>query len=175
MEKELVKKARKGDKKAFEELILYYHKDLYKIAKVRLINEEDINDAIQETIIAAYQSISKLINISKFKAWLIQILINCCNSIYKKRKRENNISYELIDADNYLCENCEFGSDLDFYNIISSLNLDERTIIILYYVDGYSTIEISKILNMNNNTVRSKLLRAKNKIKDNLKEVFEHE
>lgn len=175
MEKELVKQTKKGNKQAFEELILLYHKDLYKIAKVRLFIEEDINDAIQETIISAYQSISSLHNISKFKYWLIKILINKCNEICRKRKRENNISFELVEADKYVSQNYNIESDLEFYNIIECLNLDERTILILYYVEGYKPKEIAKILHINGNTVRSKLLRGKNKIKNNLKEFFEYE
>lgn len=175
MENKLVRQAKQGNKQAFEELILLYHKDLYKIAKVRLFIEEDINDVIQETIISAYQSINSLHNLSKFKSWLIKILINKCNEIYRRKQRENSVSFESIEADKYLYQNYKIESDLEFYNIIECLNLDERTILILYYVEGYKPKEISKILNINCNTVRSKLLRAKNKVKDNLKEAFEHE
>ena len=175
MENQLVKQAKKGDKHAFEELILLYHKDLYKIAKVRLITEEDINDAIQETIISAYQSINSLHNISKFKSWLIKILVNKTNEIYRKKKVENNISFESIEADKYVTQTYDIESDLEFYNIIECLNIDERTILILYYVEGYKLKEISKILHINSNTVRSKLLRSKKKIKNNIKEIFEYE
>lgn len=175
MENELVKQAKKGNKQAFEKLILLYHKDLYKIAKVRLLLEEDINDAIQETIILAYQSINSLYNISKFKAWLIKILINKCNEICRKKKRENNISFESIEADKYVSQYYNLESDLEFYNILECLNIDERTILVLYYVEGYKPKEIAKILHINCNTIRSKLLRSKNKIKNNLKEVFEYE
>lgn len=57
---ELVKKARKGDKKAFTMLILEIKNELYKIAKTRITNEADIDDAIQETMIETYKSIKKL-------------------------------------------------------------------------------------------------------------------
>ena len=171
----VVKKAKNGDKQAFEKLILYYQIDLYKIAKAYLLVEDDINDAIQETIISAYQSIKLLTNISKFKSWIIKILINKCNEIYRKKKRENCISYETINTDKYLYENSIADSDLEFYNIIKCLNTEERTILILYYVEGYTPKEIAKILNINSNTIRSKILRAKNKIKNNSKEIFEYE
>ena len=57
---ELVNKARKGDKKAFTMLILEIKNELYKIAKTRITNEADIDDAIQETMIETYKSIKKL-------------------------------------------------------------------------------------------------------------------
>ncbi len=83
---QLIKKAQKGNKDAFNELMLYYEKDLYNIAKSRLYNEDDVCDAVQETILIAYQSIGKLLNPSKFKLWLIKILINECNKVYKNQK-----------------------------------------------------------------------------------------
>ena len=57
---ELVKKAKIGDKDAFSTLILLLEKDLYKIAKMRLKDDEDVYDAVQETILIAFKSIKKL-------------------------------------------------------------------------------------------------------------------
>ena len=68
---DLVKKAKQGDKQAFTELILAIKMDLYKIAKARLRNDEDVYDVIQETMIIAFNSIKKLKNVDSFKAWII--------------------------------------------------------------------------------------------------------
>ena len=73
------KKAQKGDEESFTKLILYIKNDLYKIAKTRITEEEDIQDAVQETMIETYNSIRKLKDIKKFKLWTIKILINKCN------------------------------------------------------------------------------------------------
>ena len=78
---ELVKRAQQGDKEAFTELILLLKADLYKIAKTRIKNDEDIYDAIQETMIVAFKSIKKLKKIESFKPWIIKILINTCNTV----------------------------------------------------------------------------------------------
>ena len=161
MEKELVKQAKKGNKKAFEEIILHYQNDLYRIAKTRFNDEEDINDAIQETIISAYESIGKLFNTDKIKSWLITILINKCNHIYKQKQKNNFISYENINAERYVSSLDKNDSDLEFNNLINLLNDDEKTIIVLYYAEGYKTKEIAKILKMKESTVRNKILRAK--------------
>lgn len=172
MEKELIKRAKKGDKVAFEKIILYYQNDLYKIAKTRLRENDDIDDAIQETIISAYKSIHSLINISKFKSWLITILINKCNYIYKQKKKNNNISYEAIQASQcILQETSKVNLNIEFENLMSLLNDDEKTILVLYYYEGYKTKEIAKILKMNESTVRNKISRAKKKIEKDLKEV----
>lgn len=162
----LVKKAKDGDKEAFSELIKYYQKDLYNIAKCRLHNEDDICDAVQETILNAYSHITTLINPYKFKSWLIKILINECNKIYLKYK---NNYIEISDEQN-LCNKDISNSNIEFLDLVNKLNSDEKEIFILHYKEGYSTKEISKILNINQNTIRSKISRGKEKIKNSLKE-----
>lgn len=169
---ELVKKAKRGNKDAFEKLIIYYQNDLYKIAKTRLRENDDIDDAIQETIISAYQSINKLFNVSKFKAWLITILINKCNYIYKQKEKNKSVSYDYIEAEKHISQRLEFESSTDFDSLMNLLNQDEKTILVLYYYEGYKLKEIARILKIKDSTVRSKILRAKKKIKNNLEEVF---
>ena len=167
MTNKLVKMAKNGNKEAFNQLIIHYQNDLYRIAKSRLYNEDDVCDAIQETILTAYQSIDKLVKTSSFKAWLIKILINNCNKIYQTNKNSTSLFTE-----NDLSLSYGLESNLEFLNLMNSLSIDERTIFILYYQDGYSTKEISKILDINHNTVRSKMLRAKSKLENILKEVL---
>lgn len=60
--------------------------ELYKIAKTRLKNDDDIYDAIQETMLIAFKSIKRLKQVQSFKTWIIKILINRSNSMYEKRK-----------------------------------------------------------------------------------------
>ena len=82
---ELILMAQAGDEDAFTKMILYIKDDLYKIAKTRIANETDIEDAIQETMIETYKSIKKLNDPNKFKKWVIKILINKCNRIYRRK------------------------------------------------------------------------------------------
>ena len=84
---ELVERAKKDEEEAFNELIMLLKNDMYLIAKSKLKSEDDIADAIQETILSCYNNLRKLRNNSLFKNWLIKILINECNKIYKKKKK----------------------------------------------------------------------------------------
>ena len=88
---ELVERAKNKDKDAFSELIMNVKKELYLVAKLKLKNEDDISDAIQETLLKSYKNIRKLKNNNMFKTWIIKILINECKIIYK-RKRHNSVS-----------------------------------------------------------------------------------
>ena len=161
---ELVKKAKKGNNEAFTTLILSIQKDLYKIARMRLSSQEDINDAVQETIINAFSSISSLKKPKYFKTWIIRILINECNKIYKSKSRyQDELKEDYVLATRDELNNKE--NELDFETLISNLNYDERMIITLFYLENLKAKEIASILNIKESTIKVKLLRARKKLK----------
>lgn len=165
---ELIIKSKNGDSEAFTLLIQNIQNDLYRIAKTRLNNESDIGDAIQDTMINAFKHIKNLKDNSIFKSWIIKILINECNKFYKKKRNNKNITdkieNELIyNNSDYSIQNT--NSKIDFELLIEELNYDERLVVTLYYNNNFSYNEISKILNINIGTVKSKLSRAKEKVK----------
>lgn len=164
--KELVERAKNYDEQAFDELILSMEKEMYLIAKSRLRNEEDIADAIQETILSCYKNIHKLKHNELFSSWTIRILINKCNDIYKKRKKQeislDKEYIEMMDNPN------AHESNISFFMIIRNLSEEEKTILTMYYYFQYTTKEISKILKIKENTIKSKIVRAKNKLRNEL-------
>ena len=164
---ELIKQAKCGNEKAFIELIDGIKIDLYKIARTRLIVNDDIEDAVQETMIEAFNSLKTLRNNNLFKKWIIKILINKCNKIYKKRK--NNISYEELEAEKFVADNSTDNviSNLEFDNMLKPLNYDEKISVVLYYLEDYTTKDIAKVLKVSENTIKSRLRRAKLKMKEN--------
>lgn len=166
---ELVERAKNEDSDAFTNLILNIERDLYCIARSKIDNENDIEDIMQETMIIAFLNIKKLKNNSFFKTWVIRILINNCNKFYKRKKHKS------IDEDEEIKKIGSVEMDLsniEFKDFISFLNEDERIILTLYYYLGYTTKEISKILNKREGTICSKISRAKIKIKEKYKGEF---
>ncbi|MGL4875496.1 MAG: RNA polymerase sigma factor [Clostridium sp.] len=158
-EKSKVCLAIKGNEKAFVSLIRENKLLMYKIAYGMLGKECDIDDAIQETILKAFKNIKGLREEKNFKAWLVAILINEC----KKIMRKNNkiiLMNESIDVgsfeDKYL--------NIDIINSIEKLDIESREIVILHYFEGLKQEEISEKLNLNGNTVRTKISRAKKKL-----------
>lgn len=164
---ELVEKAKKKDDEAFNELIMKMEKEMYLIARTRLKNEDDIADSIQETILSCYKNLRKLKDNLSFKSWLIKILINECNNIYRKKARKN-ISLDDDDnkIDNYI--KTEDEQNIGFEILIKDLDAEEQLILTLYYYSKYTTKEISKILKRNENTIKSKIIRARNKLRNQL-------
>jgi len=121
---------------------------------------------VQNTIVKAFINIKKLNNSKYFKTWIIRILINECNNIYKLKNEKifeeyNEVNISAISKDyiNDLIEN------IDFFELMKNLNLEERTIITLFYSEDLPIKEISKILEIPKSTVTTKLSRARNKLK----------
>lgn len=165
---ELVKKSQEGNEEAFTSLIISIESELYKIAKMRLQCDDDVNEAVQETIIQSFNSIKKLKHPQYFKTWIIRILINNCNTIYKKLKRNN--SYLLdnleVESEQYSYNEEREINKLDFFILIKILNYKERIATILYYLENLTTKEIARILREPESTIRNRLCRALKKLKD---------
>ncbi len=161
-----VKRAKKGNKEAFSNLINVNKASMYRVAKSILRIEEDVEDAVSEAILKAYKGIKNLKDESFFKTWLIRIVINESNNIYKKRGREipveKNIFMNFETIDTY--------KDLTLYNAINSLEEDLRTTTILFYFEDIKYKDIAKLLNIKEGTVKSRLSRAKEKLYKILKE-----
>lgn len=160
----LIEKAKKGNEEAFTEAIIFLEKDLYKIARTRFSSEDDICEVVQETIILAYKNIKKLKRNEFFKTWIIKILINNCNKLYRKKLKRQEIcefSDEILEK-NYNKNDYEVVIEkLDFEILIKNLNYNERITLILYYMENFTTTEIGKILKEPDSTIRNRISRAK--------------
>lgn len=164
---DLIEKAKCGSVEAFTEIVLIIEKELYKIAKNKLKNEEDALDAIQNTLMYAYKAIRNLKHNNYFKTWIIKILINECNKIYIRI----NIERKLVSTKNEYYSDDSIDEKLNFIAICKNLNEEEKRIIFLYYNEKYTDKEIGKLLSLNKNSVKTKRHRAKNKIKKYIKTI----
>lgn len=92
----LIKKVKQQDKAAFLQLMEQQEKDLYRIAKAILKNDEDVADAMQETAQTCWEKIGTLKKEEYFKTWLTRILINHCNAICRKRKKARRLGAKVF-------------------------------------------------------------------------------
>ncbi|KAJ51111.1 RNA polymerase sigma-70 factor (ECF subfamily) [Clostridium tetanomorphum] len=161
---EEVKLAQKGNKDSFIKLIRNYEKYFYSVSKSILDNDEDCADAIQETILNCYKNIGNLKHPEYFKAWFAKSLINNCYKILKVNKKVVPLN-ESIEQ----CSNCKDYELIELKEVINCLDKDLRYLIHLYYFDDVSVKTISKILQIPEGTVKSRLSRGRLKIFNSLK------
>ncbi|WP_397538590.1 sigma-70 family RNA polymerase sigma factor [Rummeliibacillus pycnus] len=163
----LVKKARKGDDTAFEELICLYEDQLYRTAYLYVQNKEDALDVVQETVYKAYLSLAQLKKPHYFKTWLIRILIHNANELLRKKKKvvkfEDTSKYETIEESTNQTNQTE--QNLDLKAAIHQLDESYQTAIILYYYHDLSIHQIAWHMNVPEGTVKTYLHRARNSLK----------
>lgn len=171
-ELELIEKCKDSDTNAFENLILIYEAKIYNLCFYILKNKEDALDASQEVCIKIYKSISKFKGDSKFSTWVYRVTYNTCIDHVKKRK--DDIPYDdFINSENNMenkidgiIESRELKHEIK--SCIMKLNEDFRTIVILRDIDGLSYQEIATILKIEVGTVKSRLSRARDTLKNEL-------
>lgn len=162
LEKErLIKEAKKGSVDAFSKLYEEIYKELYKFALYILNSQQDAEDVVSETVIAAFEGIKGLRDVNLFKPWIFKILTNKCK---KNIKRKSKKIIELNYGEDVYIQNIDEKYDLK--EAFNKLKEEERIIISLSTFGGYKSNEIAEMLNLNANTVRSKQSRAFSKLKD---------
>ncbi|HQD11544.1 MAG TPA: sigma-70 family RNA polymerase sigma factor [Chitinophagales bacterium] len=167
----------------FESELLPHADALYNFAYHLTYNEEDANDLVQETFMKAFRFMSLYEKGTNAKAWLFKILKNAfINEYRKKAKQPTKVDYEDIiayqDADEDkggvaydLREDIFDGMMGDEITIaLNRLPIDFKTVILLCDIEGFSYEEIAKIIDIPIGTVRSRLHRARNMLKESLKE-----
>lgn len=154
--------AQNGDEQAFERLINMMKFKLYKTAMSILKNDNDTCDALQETLISAYANLKNLNDIKQFSSWIIRILINKCYDILRKNKKISYINQKLQIEDVGFYERYKIESELE--SILVKIDEDLKIVVVLYYYDDLSIMEIANILNIPEGTVKSRLSRARKKL-----------
>ena len=163
-----VRRAQAGDAGAFAELYSLVYKDLYRIALLNLNNQHDASDVVSDTVLEAYTSISKLRDEKAFKAWIIKILTVKIKNKRKEYKEINNFREDVDDLSD--AEEAAVSKEIDFGSIevmegFKQLSEEERMVLSLSVVSGSKSEEIARMFGTNANTVRSKVERAKARLK----------
>ncbi len=157
----LIKKAKSGDPDAFVELMEQNKLSMYKTAVAILHNDADAADAMQDAILLCWKNISKLRQEKFFKTWLTRILINSCKDLIRKN---GNVVY-LESYDNVDTGTDESLSNQNVKESFEGLSKNYKLVLTLYYNQGLTIKEISKLLDMKENTVKTRLSRGREEFK----------
>jgi len=179
VEKELIRRAKKGDLSAFEDLISGYEKKVYNTVYRFFNNSEDAMDITQEIFIKVFTSLHSFRENASFSTWLYRIAVNTCIDFLRKKKNETlPIKDELIVENDskhssytplpeMFVEKQELKHAL--LKAINSLPEEQRICVILRDIQGFSYTEISEILMCSLGTIKSRLNRGRRALREKLK------
>ncbi len=177
----LIKSAQKGDVDAFNRLVLAYQHQVFNLAYRIMGEEAAASDATQEAFISAYNHL-KSFRGGSFKSWLLRIVTNACYDDLRRRKRrpatsledllnddDGDVEFDLpspTDGPETIVQRHEMAVLLQMG--ITTLPDDQRIVLVLSDVQGLSYEEIAEMTNSNLGTVKSRLSRARLKLREYL-------
>ena len=138
-------------------------KSLYRVAKSILKNDADCADAIQNAVLKAFDKIGTLKQESFFRTWLTRILIYECYQIMRAQK-------EQVPYEEYMEKQEDSLGYSEVFHTLMELDEMYRVPFTLHYIEGYSTKEIAKILDISISNVKTRLSRARAKLQERLEE-----
>ena len=151
------------NKQEFTRRVLAVENKLYRISCGMLRNPQDRMDAVQEATIKAWANVHRLRREEYFETWLTRILINECHNLQNARK--NIVQLECLPE-----QGAYEGNNKPLRDAILALEMQLRLPVLLYYMEGYKLREIAQILDIPEGTVKTRLTRAKKKLKSLLEE-----
>ena len=154
--------------KYLEKMIEKYSNMIYRLALVRTKTKENSEDVYQEVFLRLARKMPNFESEEHEKAWLIRVTINCSKNLLNSKflKNTTELKEEIV---------FETKERHDIYYAVQQLPLKYRTVIHLHYYENYKINEISRILGIKENTVKSHLARAKDKLKNAMEGGIEDE
>jgi RNA polymerase sigma-70 factor (ECF subfamily) len=182
-DQELVERVQRGDKRAFDMLVLKYQHKIFGLISRYIHDSHEIQDVAQEAFIKAYRALPRFRGDSAFYTWLYRIAINTAkNHLVARGRRPPGTDIDVEDAENYDSgtalrdlenpENALFGEELKAVvnTAIGNLPDDLRTAVTLREFDGLSYEDIADIMGCPVGTVRSRIFRARDAIDQKVRE-----
>lgn len=156
----LVKKAKKGDRDAFIRLMESQKLSMSRVALAILHNEDDAADAIGETVLTVFSQLCTLREVRFFRTWLTRVLMCHCYDLLREQRR-------LVPMEDLPEEGAEFDRDqaLDVRRSLAQLAENDRLVLTLFYMEGLKIREIAQMLGVKEGTVKTRLLRGRERFK----------
>src|SRR5437868_1230589 len=176
-DRELVRRAQAQDKEAFEELVRRHQHRVFAVAGGILRRREDVEDIAQQVFVKAYFSLKRFDQRAAFSTWLYKITVNECWDMLRKKKvrplvYEADLSEEQARQ---VISSAQKGKDVPDISerlearqrverLLDGLDERDRLMLILKEVEGFSIEEIAEVLDLNANTVKVRLFRARRRV-----------
>jgi RNA polymerase sigma-70 factor (ECF subfamily) len=179
---ELVERTRAGDTDAFREIVERHSRKLFKTAYRLTSNEAHADDVVQETLLRAYRNLHRFDARSQLGTWLYRIAVNCSMDLMRKESRrvakettEDKVDLATLEASeprpDRMAESSEMGRAVT--RVLRGLSPTERAAFIMRHFEGYSSVEIGRILGIRSGATRNAVFRAVRKLRAALEPIVE--
>lgn len=154
--------------KRFRKIYDAYMQDVYRLCFSYMKNKMDTEDAVQETFCRLYQAMDKIDEENYVKGWLLVTAGNVCKNMLKHWWRKNRSWQE-----EEVSPQCEDEYEIEMLELVFNLPVKYKSVVYLYFYEGYNSVQIAKLLNKPESTIRTYLQKAKKLLKQELEDVRE--
>ncbi|MBI4311704.1 MAG: sigma-70 family RNA polymerase sigma factor [Chloroflexi bacterium] len=174
----LIQRSQEGDLDAFNQLVLHYQGQVFNLALRMLGSEAAASDAAQEAFVSAFQGV-KGFRGGSFRSWMLRITANACKDMMRSAKARRAISLESLGPDpeatprskaespEEYAVRAEMGAEIQ--RGLDALSQDQRLAVVLIDIQGFSYEETAEIMHTSVGTVKSRLSRARENLRDFLR------
>ena len=152
----------------FQAEISRMEKLMYRVSRSYLTSDEDAADAVQETLMKAWEKRNLLKNSAQFKPWVMRILTNQCKDMLRRRRRK---SFYPLEEETVAVDMPEMQPPV--WEAIAALKPEQRLVLTLHYVDGYAVHEMAAMLGVSANTVKTRMRSARKRLSQILRVEWE--
>jgi RNA polymerase sigma-70 factor (ECF subfamily) len=171
MQRELVERARSGDREAFSVLAGASISRLYAVANLILRDGDRAQDAVQEALVSAWRDLRALRDPDAWDAWLHRLTVRACYR-WARRERRRSVVELHLEADEDVAGNFDFARDLvdrdDLERELERLTIDQRAVLVLHFYLGLQLAEVAGILDVPVGTAKSRLHRGLESLRDSM-------
>jgi RNA polymerase sigma-70 factor, ECF subfamily len=173
---ELIRRAQKGDEVAFNEVVLAYRRRILGTIARLIGHPEDVEDVGQEVFLRLYFSIDQLRTAEVFEPWLYRLTVNASYDYLRKHRRRmesrmSDLSEQQVIVADAIASSKAGAADEDkrktretVQELLSSVSEEDRILLIMKEVEGLSLKEMEKIYNVNENALKVRLFRARQRV-----------
>jgi RNA polymerase sigma-70 factor (ECF subfamily) len=183
VEFEVVQRAQKGEVSAFNQIASAYRRRIMGTVSRLIGRPEDVEDIAQEVFIRLYYSLEQLRTAEVFEPWLYRLTVNACYDYLRRNKRRMESRMADLSEQQVMIADAAAGSRFQneesekrrvretVNNLLSSVSEDDRMLLTLKEVEGLSLKELEKIYHVNENALKVRLFRARQRVLKNMKDV----
>ena len=173
---ELIEQARSGDSAAFNQIVLAYRKRILGTVARLISRPEDVEDIGQEVFLRLYYSLDQLRTAEVFEPWLYRLTVNACYDYLRKQRRRRESRMADLSEQQVMMADAAAGGRLDkdeterkrvrelVNSLLGSLSEADRILLTLKEVEGLSLKELEKVYRVNENALKVRLFRARQRV-----------
>jgi RNA polymerase sigma-70 factor (ECF subfamily) len=176
VEFELIQRARDGDDPAFNEIVLAYRKRILGTIARLIGRPEDVEDVAQEVFLRLYYSLDQLRTPEVFEPWLYRLTVNAAYDYLRRQKRRHESRISDLSEQQVVMADAAAGGEVNkeearktkvrefVHSLLEAVSPDDRLLLMLKEVEGLSLKELEKIYRVNENALKVRLFRARQRV-----------